>query len=51
MVSMDIRRFAKTIIEGTYPELDVLSFGEVSAGVEVDVIGSLENYSEGVNEI
>ncbi|CAY74532.1 Type III secretion apparatus InvA [Erwinia pyrifoliae DSM 12163] len=51
MVSMDIRRFAKTIIEGTYSELDVLSFSEVSAGVEIDVIGSLENYSEAVNEI
>lgn len=51
MVSMDIRRFAKKIIEGTYPELDVLSFGEIATGVDIDVIGSLENLSEGINEI
>ncbi|CCG87065.1 EscV/YscV/HrcV family type III secretion system export apparatus protein [Erwinia piriflorinigrans] len=41
IVSMDIRRFAKALIEGTYPELDVLSFGEISSSVDVDVIGSL----------
>lgn len=43
MVSLDIRRFVKKIVEGTYPEMEVLSFGEVSTGVDVDVIGSLEN--------
>ncbi|CAO96952.1 Type III secretion apparatus [Erwinia tasmaniensis Et1/99] len=41
MVSMDIRRFTKALIEGTYPELDVLSFSEVSSSVDIDVIGSL----------
>jgi len=43
MVSLDIRRFVKKIVEGSYPEMEVLSFAEVSSGVEVDVIGSLEN--------
>ncbi|CCP02144.1 Type III secretion apparatus protein InvA [Erwinia amylovora Ea644] len=43
MVSMDIRRFVKKITEGNNPEMEVLSYGEISTGVEVDVIGSLEN--------
>lgn len=43
MVSLDIRRFVKKIIEGTFPEMEVLSYGDVSSGVDVDVIGSLEN--------
>lgn len=51
MVSMDIRRFVKKIIEGTYHEMDVLSFGEVSTAVEVDVIGSISHYNEVENGI
>lgn len=43
MVSMDIRRFVKKITEGNNPEMEVLSYGEISTGVDVDVIGSLEN--------
>ncbi|KML20835.1 type III secretion system protein InvA [Leclercia adecarboxylata] len=43
MVSLDIRRFVKKIIEGRYPEMEVLSYGDVASGVDVDVIGSLEN--------
>lgn len=43
MVSQDIRRFVKKIIEGSYPEMEVLSYGDVASGVDVDVIGSLEN--------
>ena len=42
MVSLDIRRFVKKIIEGAYPEMEVLSFGEISTGVEINVIGSLD---------
>lgn len=42
MVSIDIRRFVKKIVEGTYPEMEVLSFGDISSGVKVDVIGSLD---------
>lgn len=41
MVSVDIRRFVKKIIEGSYPEMDVLSFGEISSGIDVDIIDSL----------
>ncbi|WP_048696923.1 EscV/YscV/HrcV family type III secretion system export apparatus protein [Erwinia piriflorinigrans] len=43
MVSMDIRRFVKKITEGNNPEMEVLSYGEIFSGVDVDVIGSLEN--------
>ncbi|EMY3602387.1 EscV/YscV/HrcV family type III secretion system export apparatus protein [Klebsiella aerogenes] len=43
MVSLDIRRFVKKIVEGSYPEMEVLSYGDVASGVDVDVIGSLEN--------
>lgn len=43
MVSLDIRRFVKKIIEGSYPEMEVLSYGDVASGVDVDVIGSLDN--------
>lgn len=42
MVSLDIRRFVKKIVEGTYPEMEVLSFGEISSGVKVDVVGSID---------
>ncbi|MCX8958717.1 EscV/YscV/HrcV family type III secretion system export apparatus protein [Erwinia psidii] len=43
MVSTDIRRFVKKIIEGSYPEMEVLSFSDIASAVEVDVIDSLEN--------
>ncbi|EXU76564.1 EscV/YscV/HrcV family type III secretion system export apparatus protein [Erwinia mallotivora] len=43
MVSTDIRRFVKKIVEGSYPEMEVLSFSDIASTVEVDVIGSLEN--------
>lgn len=42
MVSLDIRRFVKKIIEREFPEMEVLSYGDIASGVEVDVIGSLE---------
>ncbi len=41
MVSLDIRRFVKKIIEGSYPEMEVLSYGDVASDVDVDVIGTL----------
>ena len=43
MVSLDIRRFVKKIIEGIYPEMEVLSYGDIALGVDVDIIGSLDN--------
>ena len=43
MVSLDIRRFVKKLVEGHYPEMEVLSFGEISNTVKLDVIGSLRN--------
>lgn len=41
MVSLDIRRFVKKVIEGSFPDMEVLSFGELSSNVHIDVIGSL----------
>lgn len=41
MVSLDIRRFVKKVIEGSFPDMEVLSFGEVSSNVHIDVVGSL----------
>lgn len=43
MVSLDIRRFVKKLVEEHYPEMDVLSFGEISQSVDIDVIGLLQN--------
>lgn len=41
MVSFDIRRFVKKVIESRYPEMDVLSFGEMAENIKIDVVGSL----------
>lgn len=43
MVSLDIRRFVKKLVEESYPEMDVLSYGEISSGIDVDVIGLLQH--------
>jgi len=43
MVSLDIRRFVKKIIEGTYQDIEVLSYGDISSNVNIDVIGSIDN--------
>jgi len=42
MVSMDIRRFVKKIIESRYPEMEVLSYVDISSGINIDVIGTLD---------
>lgn len=41
LVPVDIRRFVKKILEGRFPELDVLSFNEVSEMVKVNVIKTI----------
>ncbi|KUY50675.1 MULTISPECIES: EscV/YscV/HrcV family type III secretion system export apparatus protein [unclassified Burkholderia] len=38
LTSMEVRRFVKRLIESRFTELEVLSFGEVADGVEVDVL-------------
>ncbi|KVT54028.1 type III secretion system protein InvA [Burkholderia ubonensis] len=38
LTSMEVRRFVKRLIESRFGELEVLSFGEVADGVEVDVL-------------
>lgn len=42
VVPSDIRRFIKKIIESHFPEMDVLSFADISNGVDIDVVGTLE---------
>ncbi|MGF7409659.1 EscV/YscV/HrcV family type III secretion system export apparatus protein [Providencia alcalifaciens] len=41
LVPVDIRRFVKKILEGRFPELEVLSFNEVSEMVRVNVIKTI----------
>lgn len=39
--AVDIRCFVKRLIEGRFPELEVLSFGEIAEGVSVNVVDSI----------
>ncbi|EDT05165.1 type III secretion protein, HrcV family [Burkholderia ambifaria IOP40-10] len=41
LTSMEVRRFVKRLIESRFAELEVLSFGEVADGVEVDVLRTI----------
>lgn len=41
LVPVDIRRFVKKIFEGRFPELEVLSFNEVSEMVKVNIIKTI----------
>lgn len=41
LVPVDIRRFVKKILEGRFPELEVLSFNEVSDMVKVNIIKTI----------
>lgn len=41
LVPVDIRRFVKKILEGRFPELEVLSFNEVSEMVKVNVVKTI----------
>ncbi|KIJ02874.1 EscV/YscV/HrcV family type III secretion system export apparatus protein [Xanthomonas phaseoli pv. phaseoli] len=41
LASMDVRRYARTLIESRFPGLQVISFGEVSDNVELDVLGNI----------
>ncbi|ENF9825831.1 EscV/YscV/HrcV family type III secretion system export apparatus protein [Salmonella enterica subsp. enterica serovar Montevideo] len=43
MVSLDLRRFVKKIVEGDYPDLEVLSFSEIDDNVSVDILATVEN--------
>lgn len=43
MVSTDLRRFVKKIIEGYYPELEVLSFSEIDKNTSIEIMGTLED--------
>ncbi|AZC51700.1 Type III secretion inner membrane channel protein (LcrD,HrcV,EscV,SsaV) [Pseudomonas chlororaphis subsp. piscium] len=41
LASVDVRRYIKKLIEGRFRELDVVSFGEVSETISVNVIKTL----------
>jgi type III secretion protein V len=41
LTSMEVRRFVKRLIESRFPELEVLSFGEVADGVAIDVLKTI----------
>lgn len=41
LAAVDIRRYAKRLMDVQYPELEVLSFGEVSDSVKINVINTL----------
>ncbi|MGY2186865.1 EscV/YscV/HrcV family type III secretion system export apparatus protein [Pseudomonas sp. SDO5591_S426] len=41
LCSIDVRRYIKKLIEGRFRELDVMSFGEISETVSVNVIKTL----------
>ncbi|MCY0387215.1 EscV/YscV/HrcV family type III secretion system export apparatus protein [Robbsia sp. Bb-Pol-6] len=41
LASMDVRRYTRTLIESRFPGLQVISFGEVSDNVELDVLGNI----------
>lgn len=41
LTSMEIRRFVKRLIERRFPELEVLSFGEVADSATVDVLKTI----------
>ncbi|MGF6265260.1 type III secretion protein V [Paraburkholderia youngii] len=41
LTSMEIRRFVKRLIESQFPDLEVLSFGEVADGVGIDVLETI----------
>ncbi|EKS5988131.1 EscV/YscV/HrcV family type III secretion system export apparatus protein [Salmonella enterica] len=43
MVSLDLRRFVKKIIEGYYPDMEVLSFSEIDNNVSVDIVDTVDN--------
>ncbi|AZC90119.1 Type III secretion inner membrane channel protein (LcrD,HrcV,EscV,SsaV) [Pseudomonas chlororaphis subsp. piscium] len=41
LASVDVRRYIKKLIEGRFRELDVISFGEISETISVNVIKTL----------
>jgi len=41
LTSMDVRRFVKKLIESKYTDLEVLSFGEITDTVQIDVLKTI----------
>lgn len=41
LTSMDVRRFVKKILESKYADLEVLSFGEITDSVQIDLLRTI----------
>lgn len=41
LTAIDIRRYAKRLLDAQHPELEVLSFGEISESIKINVIKTL----------
>lgn len=41
LASVDIRRFVKRLIESQYSELEVLSFGEITESISIDILRTI----------
>ncbi|POT60133.1 EscV/YscV/HrcV family type III secretion system export apparatus protein [Citrobacter amalonaticus] len=41
LAAVDIRRYARRLLDAQYPELEVLSFGEISDSVKINVVKTL----------
>ncbi|KVD78009.1 type III secretion system protein InvA [Burkholderia sp. ABCPW 14] len=41
LTTMEIRRFVKRLVESRFPDLEVLSFGEVADGIAIDVLKTI----------
>lgn len=42
ITSVDIRRYVKRIIESKYPELEVISFGEITEEIQLDIMKTIK---------
>lgn len=42
ITSIDIRRYVKRIIEPKYPELEVISYGEITEEIQLDIIKTIK---------
>jgi len=38
LTAVDIRRFVKKLLEPTFPDLDVVSFGEIASNADVSIV-------------
>ena len=44
LTALDIRRYVKKMIEGSFPSVPVLSFQEVGNNIELKVLGTVNDF-------